>query len=95
MKIPQDWSNMAKSWTLVDKASSRILNMLKLPNKIESKCIRQGSSGHDTPFIEKTEGNKKTFFTWYVSFVNPGTAFVRFQSDVEKSIQVLLPFFFF
>ena len=34
VKNPQDWSNMAKSWTLVDKASGRILNMLKLPNKI-------------------------------------------------------------
>ena len=34
VKIPQDWSNMAKSWTLVDKASGRILSMLKLPNKI-------------------------------------------------------------
>ena len=26
MKIPQDWSIMAKSWTLVDKPSNRILN---------------------------------------------------------------------
>ena len=34
VKNPQDWSNMAKSWTLVDKARGRILNMLKLPNKI-------------------------------------------------------------
>ena len=34
VKIPQDLSNMAKSWTLVDKASGRILNMLKLSHKI-------------------------------------------------------------
>ena len=24
VKIPQDWSNMAKSWTLVDKASGSL-----------------------------------------------------------------------
>ena len=41
MKIPQDWSNMAESWTLADKASGRILNMLKLPNKIGWQAVQQ------------------------------------------------------
>ena len=40
MKIPHDWSNMAESWTLADKASGRILNALKLPNKIEWQALQ-------------------------------------------------------
>ena len=40
MKIPQDWSNMAESWTPADKASGRILDMLKLPNKIGWQAVQ-------------------------------------------------------
>ena len=31
---------MAESWTLADKASGRILNMLKLPNKIGWQAVQ-------------------------------------------------------